>query len=85
MCVHLILNLCPRSAFLVCGLFCKGLDSNNNDNNNEILIKREPLVHTRARRAVQQKTSRTVQQQQQAHPWTVHQQQQAHPWTVQQQ
>ena len=55
MCVHLILNLCPRSAFLVCGLFCKGLDSNNNDNNNEILIKREPLVYTRARLAVQPK------------------------------
>ena len=42
-----------------------------NNNNNEILIKREPLVYTRARRAVQTKTkkqakerkARTVQQQ----------------------
>ena len=32
-------------------------------NNNEILIKREPLVYTRARRAVQKEKARTVQQQ----------------------
>ena len=31
------------------------ISNNNNDNNNEALIKREPLVCTRARRAVQKK------------------------------
>ena len=45
---------------------------NNNNNDIKILIKREPLVYTRARRAVQRKTknkkrekkkARTVQQQ----------------------
>ena len=48
----------------------------NNNNDNEILIEREPLIYTRARQAVQtkQKKAMTVQQQLQAHPWTVHQQ-----------
>ena len=50
-----------------------------NDNNNKILIKREPLVYTRGRRAVQtkkkeeKKRARTVQRQSQAKSWTVHQ------------
>ena len=35
----------------------------NDNNDNEILIKREPLVYTRARRAVQKEKARTVQQQ----------------------
>ena len=41
-------------------------NNNNNDNNNEILIKREPLVYTRARRFVQKRKeekARTVQPQ----------------------
>ena len=33
-----------------------GMTWNNNNNNNGILIKREPLIYTRARRAVQKKT-----------------------------
>ena len=45
---------------------CRPLDPGKypiDNNNNEILIKREPLVYTRARRAVQQqqKKARTVQ------------------------
>ena len=34
-------------------------NNNNNNNNNEILIKRKPLVSTRARLAVQKKRERT--------------------------
>ena len=43
----------------------------NNDNDNEIRIKREPLVNTRARCAVEKKS---LGQYKQANPWTVHQQ-----------
>ena len=39
------------------GFFQATAGFNKDINSNEILIKREPLVHTRARRAVQKKKS----------------------------
>ena len=49
----------------------RGVYNNNNNNNNEIFIKCEPLIYTRARRAIQgekkrkkkERKARTVQQQ----------------------
>ena len=53
-----------RLLFMTSALYLRDI-MNDNNNNNEILIKREPLVYTRAWRAVHKKENkvRTVQQQ----------------------
>ena len=53
-----------RLLFMTSALYLSDI-MNDNNNNNEILIKREPLVYTRAWRAVHKKENkvRTVQQQ----------------------
>ena len=43
------------SPFIFAQIYKNWPSKDNNNNNNEILIKREPLVYTRAQRAVQRK------------------------------
>ena len=48
-----IIIIISLAFIIVPDLFIKTLNFINNNNSNEILIKRDPPVHTRSRRAVQ--------------------------------